>query len=96
VRLLNNFSAGNYRLAFLQDAIESGLTAELLPSFFNGFFSARLVTMAEYLVAPPKVRNLELESIKETALSPQPADTSFFVTFPWSKYFALDIVLQNP
>lgn len=75
--LLNNFSAGNYRLAFLQEGIESGLTAELLPTFFNGLFRARPITMAEYLAAPPKVRNLEFEFIMETALNPEPAGKSF-------------------
>jgi pimeloyl-ACP methyl ester carboxylesterase len=75
--LLNNFSARNYRLAFLQEGIENGLTAELLPAFFNGLFRARPITMAEYLAAPPKVRNLEFEFIMETALSQQPAGTSF-------------------
>lgn len=74
--LLDNFSAGNYRLAFLQEGIESGLTEELLPSFFNGLFRARPITMAEYLVAPPKVRNLEFEFIMETAFNPEPAGKS--------------------
>jgi pimeloyl-ACP methyl ester carboxylesterase len=71
--LLENFSAGNYRLAFLQEGIENGLTAELLPSFFNGLFRARPITMAEYLDAPLKVRNLEFEFIMEAALNPEPA-----------------------
>jgi pimeloyl-ACP methyl ester carboxylesterase len=75
--LIDNFSAGNYRLAFLQEGIENGLTPELLPRFFNGLFRARPITMAEYLSAPPKIRNLEFEFIMEMALNPEPAGTSF-------------------
>ncbi|MBP1752043.1 MAG: hypothetical protein H6Q57_879 [Geobacteraceae bacterium] len=75
--LLDNFSAGNYRLAFLQEGIENGLTTELLPDFFNGLFRARPITMAEYRAAPPKVRNLEFEFIMETALNPQPTGICF-------------------
>lgn len=75
--LLENFSAGNYRLAFLQEGIENGLTPDLLPRFFNGLFRARPITMAEYLASPPKVRNLEFEFIMETALNPEPAGRRF-------------------
>jgi pimeloyl-ACP methyl ester carboxylesterase len=71
--LLQHFSERNYRLAFLQEGIENGLTPELLPSFFNGLFRGRPITMAEYLAAPPKIRNLEFEFIMETALNPDPA-----------------------
>lgn len=74
--LINNFSERNYRLAFLQEGIESGLTAEHLPAFFNGLFRARPITMSEYLAAPSKVRNLEFEFIMETALSFEPVGTS--------------------
>jgi pimeloyl-ACP methyl ester carboxylesterase len=72
-----HFSPENYRLAFLREGIEAGLTPELLPSFFNGLFRARPITMAEYLAAPPKIRNLEFEFIMETALNPEPAGSSF-------------------
>lgn len=75
--LLDNFSPGNYRLAFLQEGIENGLTPDLLPGFFNGLFRARLITMSDYLAAPAKVRNLEFEFIMETALNPEPAGKSF-------------------
>ncbi|MEI8355036.1 MAG: alpha/beta hydrolase [Deltaproteobacteria bacterium] len=75
--LIDKFSAGNYRLAFLQDGIEDGLTPELLPRFFNGLFRARPITMADYLSAPPKIRNLEFEFIMEMALNPEPAGASF-------------------
>ena len=71
--LLSNFSAGNYRLAFLEKGIENGLTPELLPSFFNGLFRARPITMAEFPNAPAKVRNLEFEFIMDIALNPEPA-----------------------
>ena len=33
--------------------------------------------MAEYLAAPPKVRNLEFEFIMGTALNPEPAGRPF-------------------
>jgi pimeloyl-ACP methyl ester carboxylesterase len=69
----DHFSAGNYRLAFLQSGIETGLTPQLLPKFFDGLFRGRAISMAEYLSAPPKVRNLEFEFIMETALNPEPA-----------------------
>jgi pimeloyl-ACP methyl ester carboxylesterase len=75
--LLEHFSARNYRLAFLQEGIENGLTPELLPGFFDGLFRARPISMAEYLAAPPKVRNLEFEFIMETALNPEPAGRPF-------------------
>ncbi|MRR56173.1 MAG: alpha/beta hydrolase [Deltaproteobacteria bacterium] len=75
--LLDNFSPGNYRLAFLQEGIENGLTPDLLPGFFNGLFRARPITMSNYLAAPAKVRNLEFEFIMETALNPEPAGKSF-------------------
>jgi pimeloyl-ACP methyl ester carboxylesterase len=72
-----NYSPGNYRLAFLQKGIEDALTPELLPHFFNGLFRGRPITMANYLAAPPKVRNLEFEFIMEIALNPEPAGLSF-------------------
>jgi len=75
--LLDNFSAGNYRLAFLREEIEIGLTPELLPSFFNGLFRARPISMSEYLAAPPAVRNLEFDFIMETAFNPEPAGRCF-------------------
>lgn len=71
--IVRNFSAGNYRLVFLQDGIEYGLTPDILPKFFDGLFRGRPITMAEYLAAPAKVRNLEFDFILETALSPEPA-----------------------
>lgn len=72
-----HFSAENYRLAFLREGIEEGLTAELLPLFFNGLFRSRPLTMADYRAAPPGVRNLEFDFIMETALNPEPAGSSF-------------------
>ncbi|NVN89388.1 MAG: alpha/beta hydrolase [Desulfuromonadales bacterium] len=72
-----HFSADNYRLAFLREGIEDGLTAELLPGFFKGLFRARPLSMAEYQAAPPKVRNLEFEFIMDTAFNPEPAGSSF-------------------
>ena len=75
--ITEHFSAANYRLAFLQEGIEHALTPELLPHFFNGLMRGRPITMAEYLAAPPKVRNLEFEFIMETALNPEPAGSAF-------------------
>lgn len=69
----NNFSAGNYRLAFLQKGIENGLKADLLPRFLGGLFRVRPLTMAEFLNAPPMVRNLEWDFILAAALAPEPA-----------------------
>lgn len=75
--LLEHFSAGNYRLAFLQEGIENGLTPELLPQFFNGLFRARPITMAQYASAPAKVRNLEFGFIMDIAFNPEPAGRAF-------------------
>ena len=69
----NHFSAGNYRLAFLQEGIENELPAELLPRFLGGLFRVRPLTMAEFRAAPAAVRNLEWEFILASALAPEPA-----------------------
>ncbi len=69
----NHFSAGNYRLAFLQEGIEQQLSADLLPTFLGGLFRARPLTMAEFLASPPAVRNLEWEFILASSLVPDPS-----------------------
>ncbi|UFS68929.1 alpha/beta hydrolase [Geomonas sp. RF6] len=71
--IVQHFSDRNYRLAFLQEGVEDGLTPELLPRFFDGLFRGRPITMEQYLAAPPKVRNLEFEFIMEAALAEEPA-----------------------
>ena len=75
--MLQNYSAGYYRIAFLQEGIEAGLSADILPRFLAGLYRARPITMSQYLSAPPKVRNLEFEFIMETSLSPEPAGKPF-------------------
>lgn len=72
-----NFSAENYRLAFLQEGMEDNLKGDLLSCFFKGLFRARPITMAEYLAAPPNVRNLEWEFILASALHPDPTGRCF-------------------
>jgi len=71
--LAEHFSAGNYRLAFLVEGIEAGLTPEVLPRFFDGLFRGRPITYEQYLAAPPAVRNLEWEAIAQLVLAPEPA-----------------------
>jgi pimeloyl-ACP methyl ester carboxylesterase len=71
--MLENYSSRYYRMAFLQEGIEAGLTAEILPLFLSGLYRARPITMEQYLAAPPAVRNLEFEFIMESSLSPEPA-----------------------
>ncbi len=71
--MLENYSSRYYRMAFLEEGIEAGLTPDLLPRFLGGLYRGRPITMEEYLAAPPAVRNLEFEFIMEAAMSPEPA-----------------------
>lgn len=71
--MLENYSSRYYRMAFLEEGIEAGLTPEILPAFLGGLYRARPITMEQYLAAPPSVRNLEFEFIMESSLSPEPA-----------------------
>jgi pimeloyl-ACP methyl ester carboxylesterase len=71
--MLENYSSRYYRMAFLEEGIEAGLTPDLLPRFLAGLYRGRPITMEQYLAAPPAVRNLEFEFIMESAMSPEPA-----------------------